>query len=346
MSIEQDTNATPVEDNLDDFSADFFGQKQAEPEPASSEDDAGDDTTETDAQEVEDTETDTLADEDDSEEEDEGDEGGEEDSSESDAEAKPEPKKKNRFQERIDELVGKEKAAERRAEELEAKLAELAAKLPQDEPKPAPKQVEADDTEPKPNDENEDGTAKYPLGEFDPNFIRALTKHTISYEREQALVQQKQELARQAEDKQKAELQSKWQEKLTPAQERYPDFVEKGQQLTDTFSGINEAYGEYLSATLMSMDYGPDVLYYLANNPDEASKIVNSGPNMATVALGRLEAKFADADETKQKARPKVSNAPAPPGRVNKGSSVSRPSVKPDTDDLDAFETSFFKKKR
>jgi hypothetical protein len=338
MSIEQDTTATPVEESLDDFSADFFGQKQAEPEPASSEVDESDESTETDAQEVEDTETDTLADEDDSDE----DEGGEEDSEES--EAKPEPKKKNRFQERIDELVGKEKAAERKAEELEARLNELTAKLKQDEPAPAPKPVEVDETEPQPDDTDEDGAAKYPLGEFDPRFIKALTKHTLESEREMLRNRDKQEQEQGLRQQQEAERQTAWQEKLTPAQERYPDFQEKGQQLVDTFNGISEEYGEYLSNTLMSMDYGPDVLYYLANNPDEASKIVGSGPNMATVALGRLEARFADADDIKQKARPKVSNAPAPPGRVNKGSSVSRPSVQPDTDDLDAFETSFFKK--
>lgn len=330
MSTEQNTPVDPVEDNLDDFSNTFYGQKEAEPEQASPEVEEEDTTEEVDAQEDEDTETDTLADEDEDTEE------------EAEEDSKPEPKK-TRFQERIDELVAKEKAAERKAQELEDKLNKLLDEKQNAEPKPVPKQVVSDTDEPQPDALNEDGTEKYPLGEFDPRYIKDLTKHALSTERASIKAQEQQELQRQEDDRQRAELDTKWQEKLTPAQERYPDFQEKGQQLVDTFSGINEAYGEYLTATLKSMEYGPDVLYYLASNPDEAQKIVNSGPNMATIALGRLEGKFADADGEKQKARPKVSKAPTPPNRVNKGSSVSKSTVADDTDDLDAFSAKLFK---
>jgi len=333
MSTEPNTPVDTIEVDLDDFSNAFYGQKESEPEQASPEVEE-EDAVEEDAQEEE-TETDTLADED---------EDTEDGVDEAEAEAsdpKPEPKK-NRFQERIDELVAKEKAAERKAQELEEKLNRLLDEKQNDEPKPAPKPVVSDTDEPQPDALNEDGTEKYPLGEFDPRYIKDLTKHALSSEREAIKAREQQELMQKEEDRQKAELDTKWQEKLAPAQERYPDFQEKGQQLVDTFSGINEAYGEYLSATLKSMEYGPDVLYYLANNTDEATKIVNSGPNLATVALGRLEAKFADFDEDKQKARPKVSKAPTPPSRVNKGSSATR-AVPDDTDDLDAFSAKLFK---
>jgi hypothetical protein len=330
------TENTPVDTtdvNLDDFAADFYGQKAVAPEPASPEVEEEEAEVEVDANE-EDIEDDTLADED------EDTEDGVEEADGLDP--KPEPKK-NRFQERIDELVAKEKAAERKAQELEDKLNRLLDEKQNDEPKPVPKQVVSDTDEPQPDALNEDGTEKYPLGEFDPRYIKDLTKHALSSEREALKVQEQQEQMQKEDDRQKAELDTKWQEKLAPAQERYPDFQEKGQQLVDTFSGINAAYGEYLSATLKNMEYGPDVLYYLANNPDEATKIVNSGPNMATVALGRLEGKFADADGEKQKARPKVSKAPTPPSRVNKGSSVSKSTVSDDTDDLDAFSAKLFK---
>src|SRR3546814_4807298 len=91
------------------------------------------------------------------------------------------------------------------------------------------------------------------------------------------------------------------------------DLKEKGEELIENFTDLDEAYGEYLSSTLMSMEYGPDVLYYLASNPEEAKKIVNSGPQKASIALGRLEARFMDEDKPQQKVRPKVSNAPEPP---------------------------------
>ena len=334
MSTEQNTPVDTTDDNLDDFAAKFYGQNKAAPEPASSEVEDGEPVDE-DAQD-EDIEDDTLADEDEDSED-----GGDEAEA---SDPKPEPKK-NRFQERIDELVAKEKAAERKAQELEDKLNKLLDERQNDGPKPAQKQVVSDTDEPRPDATNDDGTDKYPLGEFDPRYIKDLTKHALFSEREALRLQDRQEQVQKDDDRQRAELETKWQEKLAPAQERYPDFQEKGQQLVETFSGINAAYGEYLSATLKSMEYGPDVLYYLANNPDEATKIVNSGPNMATIALGRLEGKFADADGEKQKTRPKVSKAPTPPSRVNKGSSVGRSTVPDDTDDLDAFSAKLFKRK-
>src|SRR3546814_11078038 len=93
-------------------------------------------------------------------------------------------------------------------------------------------------------------------------------------------------------DNARAALQSEWQAKLGPAQERYPDFKEKGEELIENFTDLDEAYGEYLSSTLMSMEYGPDVLYYLASNPEEAKKIVTSGPQKDSIALVLPEARL------------------------------------------------------
>ena len=93
------------------------------------------------------------------------------------------------------------------------------------------------------------------------------------------------------------------------------------------------------------MDHGPDVLYYLSNNVDEARKIVESGPQKATLSLGYLNGKFADVESEKRKARPKASNAPPPPPK-NKGSSRAFAEVPDDTDDLDAFSKKLFSKKR
>lgn len=334
MSNEQ----TPVEDTSDDldtFSSTFFGQSEDTKEPASSEEV---ETVDDDVEDAKDThseiEDDTLADEDDTEE--------------VEAEAKPEdPKpKKNRFQERIDELTGKAREAERREADVKKQLDAILAKLEQNEnPKSTATPTTIEDTGPSPEDINEDGTEKYPLGEFDPQYIRDLTRHTIQQEREAVKAQDAAETQDKEIENQRAALQADWEGKLGPAQERYPDFREKGEELISSFDGIDPAYGEYLTSTIMSLDYGTDVLYYLANNVDEAQKIVNSGATKATVALGRLEAKFAVAAEEKQN-RPKVSQAPTPPVHVNKGSSVAHAEVPDDTDDLDAFASKLFNKKR
>lgn len=323
---EQASSEAPVidvSDDLDAFSADFFNQKTPEKAEEIVE-------TEDDANENEDThsgEDDTPA----QEESDELDEDEEE--------TPPEPvKKKSRAQERIEELNAKYRETER-------KLAEVMAKLEQKE-KPEPvAQVETVNQGPQSDDLKEDGTEKYPLGEFDPTFIRDLTRYTLQEERNAMKVQEQADKEQEAITNQKASLHADWNTKLVPAQERYPDFMDKGQELISSFDGIDPKYGEYLTDTIMSLDYGTDVLYYLASHPDEAKTIVASGATKATIALGRIEAKFANAEAEKQLARPKISKAPPPPQHVNRGSAVARADVAPDTDDLDAFSSEFFKKK-
>lgn len=331
MSIENTDSVEPLDEDLDAFSADFFGQKKTEPEPTISED--VEDKPEEDADAPTETnEEDTLADEDDS------DDG--EDEEEEETPPDPEPKKKSRFQERIDELRTKQGEAERK---LQAALAEI-EKLRQDaESKETPTKAEV--AEPQPADLNEDGTEKYPLGEFDPRYIRDLTKHTLDQERAVEKARADEEKAQRERQEAADALQQEWNGKLEPAKERYPDFDEKGQELLSAFEGLDPVYGDYLATTLMSLEYGPDVLYYLANNPDEASKIVKSGYQKATISLGRLEARFAVAEEEKKPTPPKVTKAPTPPTHLNKGSAIAVNEVQDDTDDLDAFSNKFFSKK-
>lgn len=333
---EKENFVDPNTDDLDAFTDLFVGRAKeqvSEPEGTAipEEEEAADDS-EVDA--LEQQNQDTHDGDDTSEDEDENEGEGEE---------KP-VKPKSRFQERIDELTNARREAERRETALRQEFEALKAQL-EGQNKPEPKLIQEAPAGPTPNDVNEDGTEKYPLGEFDPGYIRDLTRFTLEQERQAVRAQEEQEAANSKIEAERQALQESWSAKLGPAQERYPDFQEKGENLLATFEGIDQGYGEYLSGTLMSMEFGPDVLYYLANNVDEATKIVNSGPVMATIALGRLEAKFAAANEEKQNARPKVSKAPTPPP-ANKGSAPAVAEVPDDTDDLDAFAAKLFKTKR
>jgi hypothetical protein len=252
-----------------------------------------------------------------------------------------EPKPKSRFQERIDELTHKAREAERKEKELQAKLDEVLAKLDatNKEPQNAPTQKYEG---PRPDEKDENGEDKYPLGEFDPEFIRALTRFELRRELEI-------QAAKEAEAKEQARiqeaqqaLQQEWQQRVDKALEKYPDLPEKEEALATAFEGTDEKYGAYLAGVIMSMDYGPDVLYYLSNNLDEAKRIVNSGPARATIALGKLEARFALQEEEKSEAKKlRVSKAPEPPERLNKGNMVAK-EVPDDTDDLDAFAAKLF----
>ncbi len=326
-------NQTPVDDgdvDLDTFASELFGQSKPADEPASSEGEEVDETVEVDA-----TETDTH---------DEDDALAPEDEDEDETPVEEVKPKKNRLQERIDGLIKDREDEKRLRVALEARLAALEKPEATPEPKPAPTQ--ATNTGPNPDDTNEDGSEKYPLGEFDPNYIRDLTKHALKEEREAEKARDAERVEQEEMDAQRAELQRDWQTKLTPAKERYPDFTEKGEQLFESFSTIEPAYGEYLVATIMGMDNGPDVLYYLANNVDEAEAIIAKGPTKATIALGRIETKFAELAEDKQPVRSKVTKAPPPPAHLNKGSAIASSSVSDDTDDLDAFAAKLFKKRR
>lgn len=329
MSETEVTTEVQVVDteNLDEFTSTFFGEKP-EVEPAAKQESEQEEVpAQTEGEEDSAQTTDELTDE---------------DEAAAEAELANAPKK-SKVQERIDELVKQREDAKREAaaqivqlrKEFEEKLAAL---------KPAQPTVKA--AEPTPDSKNEDGSDKYPLGEFDPLYIRDLTRYTLEEERTQANIRAEEQRRANEQEAAAAALQSSWNEKLVTAKEKYPDLAEKGQQLLDGFADLNQDYAGYLATVLMSMDYGPDVLHYLSNNQDEARKIVNSGAQKATLALGRIEAKFAEVEAQKVIAKPVVSKAPPPPPVQARGTAGGTKTIEPDTDDLDAFTDVFFAKNK
>lgn len=327
MSETEVTTEVQVDDtdNLDTFANDFFGEKtKAEP-------DAKPDEVEQDS-DAETGEVDTKAqtDEPDPNEDPE-------------AEFKEAPPKKKTVQDRIDELVKQREDIKREsAAEIDKVRKEFEAQLAALKPTAsAPKS-----NEPDPTDINDDGTLKYELGEFDPQYIRDLTKFTFAQERIQSEADASKLALQVRETEARQVLTTEWNGKVEAAKTEYPDFQEKATTLLDGFGGLSQDYASYLSTVLMQMDHGTDVLYYLSNNPEEATKIVNSGAQKATLALGRIEAKFYEAAQTKLAAKPKVSSAPTPPPMRTRGTNGAFISVAPDTDDLDAFENSFFVKRK
>lgn len=305
----------PNTDNLDDFSDLINGKAEIK------EDD------------VELDEVKSVDENEDTEEKDQDveDEASDEDS---DSEDEPElkPKKVNRFQERINELTAKAREAERALEALKAATA-----TKQDEPEKAATSFVRKD-EPSPDALNPDGSDKYPLGEFDPQYIRDMARHTIEEEWNAKKEQEAAEQSRKQNEAARAEIQEKWVEKLTPITEQHEDFLDKTLELESAFEGLDPNYSDYLVQTIKSLDHGPEVLYYFANNLDEAQKFVRMGPLNATLALGEINAMF----KGQTRKEPKVSKAPPPP-QVNKGAKT-RAAVNADTDDLDAFSSLLFNK--
>lgn len=260
-----------------------------------------------------------------------------EDTSDPEEEAEPvKPPKKNRtFQDRINELTAERREAERALKELQDQLAKKETETANAATSSAPSSAA-----PNPDEKNSDGSDKYPLGEFDPAYIRDMARHTINEEWAEKKKQDAAEQARVQEQEARDALHSSWLEKLNPVAEQHSDFLDKTLELEATFEGLDAQYSDYLVQTIKSLDHGPEVLYYFANNLDEASKFVAMGPLNATLALGEINAMF----KGRTRSDPKISAAPPPP-QVNKGVSARRP-VAGDTEDLEAFSDVFFSKKK
>lgn len=262
-------------------------------------------------------------------------------------EEKPKARKKS-AQERINELTAQKRHEERERirekAEFEKRIAELEAVVKKEAVKDQkPLREQLPNGAPSPDAKGEDGEPLYPLGEFDPNYVRDLTSFTIT----EGLRQAKEEEAKAAQAKEYQEYQNAvrdhWVEKVAEAEETIPEIRESIQDLTETFSNVDGAYGEYLATTIMSSDYGPQIMHYLSQNIGEAQKIVASGPAAATLALGRLEARFdLSTKQEEQKRNKKVTDAREPPTDRTRGVH-GQFSVAPDTDNQRAFEREFFK---
>lgn len=325
-------------DNLDTFSENFFSdesvQKTDEPEEAAEENE----------EEVSENEDDALAPSEDNENEDEADESDDEsEEDEPEEEEKPKPRGKKSAKERIEELYASDKQKEREIARLLAELEKTKAPIEDNtktEPKPLREQLSAE--APNPDAVDEDGELIYKLGEFDPIFIRDLTRFTINEERKAAQEAEAKEVKQREVEAAQEKLKSSWLEKVQTVEEELPDIREKLASMEDAFEDVDPDYGEFLAATIMSCDFGPQIMYYLSQNIGEAQKIVASGPAAATLAIGRLDARFNKPAPEKRNNKP--SGAPTPPANRTRGSG-SRANVAPDTMDLKAFEREFYVKK-
>lgn len=339
--MSEDTNTVDIEDvSLADFEKEFFGATPANPK--AEQDEPKEETEEVKEDDVDETEDNSLApdeDDDDVEEEDE-----DEDSEEEEIEEVPQPKqKRNKTQERIEKLVAEARQAERERDALRAELekrerAEKEANKEEEAPKNIREQLSPE--APNPDAVDAEGNPLYDLGEFDPKFIRDLTRFTIEQETKAAKEREEIEAQKAQLRKAQEDLTNSWAKKIEDAEAELPDLREKLASMQGTFQNIDPAYGEYLAATIMQCDAGPQIMYYLSQNIDEAQRIVASGPVAATLALGRLEARLGKEQEKKRNTK-QVSKAPDPPTDRTRGKG-GKFAVAPDTDDLAAFEREFF----
>jgi DNA repair exonuclease SbcCD ATPase subunit len=325
-----DDNSKLVDmDDLDKFEDAFFEREvEDEVEDHENEDDTLEDSEDEDA---------------DDQEEDEPEDEDEDLEDEEEEEEKPQPKAKGKksFKERIDEITREKYELRRELQEMRQKLESRSTEEVKTEEKAA---APSADEAPNPDAKDKDGKPLYELGEFDPKFIRDLTRFSVTQELKQA-EEKRQQAERLTQERQyQTELASSWNEKLDKAEEVYPDIRDDIRDLVDVFQDVDQNYGDYLAAALMGLDNGPEVMRYLSQNIGEARRIVSSGPAAATIAIGRLDARL-DRTTREEKRNKRVSTATEPPEKRTRGQG-GKFAVSGDTDDLDAFEREFFKKRR
>lgn len=209
-------------------------------------------------------------------------------------ERKPNPKIERRFSEitKQREEARKEAQREREAREsLEARFKELEAKV-------NPQQAKAaDDLGPEPKPEEFNDMFEY---------AKALAEFTAD---KKLMERDKQEADRKAAE-QRVQFEKGWADRVNAAKSQLPDFDEMIQS-------SDVAVSDPVRDAIMESDTGPQILYYLAENPEFAQELGKKSVISALREIGKLEARFEKAptksdDEPEVKATAVKSKAPAP----------------------------------
>lgn len=334
-----ESNATPQDVNLDEFAQDFFGSKKPEPvQEDAPVDEGADDTSPSDAD-------DTKPEDANSEAEPDSNEGDGEGGDEPPVAEKP---RKKTAAERISEVIAERNAERDRVAALQARLDAIeAAKAPKPEDTPTPAAA-PEEAAPDPDERLEDGSLKYPLGEYDAQYLADRVDYLFQKKEQEAEARRAQAEADNQIISARTTLQQNWETRLQEAEatEEMKDIREAGAVLVSELQdAISPEHGDYLATTIMGMEQGPEVFYFLANNPDVARVIASQDAISATIALGAIQERFRFAKEGSENGnqKPRVSKAPEPPKQVNRGSN-GRFETPDDTEDLDAFARKLFQK--
>ena len=210
-----------------------------------------------------------------------------------------EEKKRSKFQRRLDRQKEARFAAEAEAKVLREQLAELKARPAAASDPKEPQRDQYDDYE---------------------TYLRAVTKYDAEQIASKSLKTEREERERQEQERGKSSGQEKiakeWSERESAFQKDTKDYVEIVSAFMD--DGIGSLSNEARRAIVES-EAGPQLLYHLAQNDEDAERISALTPLRQVAELGKLEAKM-----TTKAAKPAktASEAPAPISPAKSGASV------------------------
>jgi len=200
-------------------------------------------------------------------------------------EPEQERKAKPKIEKRIGEVVKQREQAKAEAAKERAGRESAEARLREYEQKAAPEKAADPDAEPKP----EQFTDAF-------EYARALAEFSA----EKALKDRDRQEAEKKAATERQQTIKQWTDRITAVKADLPDFE-------DIVSSSNVAVSDQVRDAILESDVGPQVLYYLAENPEFAQKLSEMSTITALVKIGNLEARFekkepAKAAATKQKA--------------------------------------------
>jgi chemotaxis protein histidine kinase CheA len=203
-------------------------------------------------------------------------------------EAAEKAKKGDKLNQRFSELTG----------QIRELKQQLAAKSGTGQPEPAVSKPEA-------------AAPVKPLLKDFTDYETYLEKHNEYLEKRQDyLIEQREQQRTKADEAKARETQAKtvadtWAEKTKAAEAKHEDFAEVA--LKDDLP-VTPAMAD----AIRDSEIGPEILYHLGKNPDEAARISKLSPIAAIRAIGKLEASLAVEATEPQTKTPPVSKAPEP----------------------------------
>lgn len=223
-------------------------------------------------------------------------------------------------QKRIDRAVRQKYEAEARAKMLEERL----SALEQQSVKPPP---------PKPIDNS--GPKIDNFDNFD-EYVAAKAEWVAERKIEQTLSEREKRQEAVREEAARRETADSWHKRIVQATAEMPDFE-------DVIASSDVPMTEPMHQVIMESDVGPRMAYWLAQNPDEASKIAGMSPLRAVTALGRIEERLSNQQATPATIKP--TSAPPPVSTVGSRASVSKDPDKMSTDEWLAWRNKQIKAK-
>ena len=195
-----------------------------------------------------------------------------------------EKEKKALKSQRFQKLANEAKAEKARADAAEARAAALEAKEKERAPKPEP------DGEPQP-------------GDFTDaiQYARALAK----FEAKKAVEADRAERQADTDRQERQKTLDAFNKRVEEAKSYIPDWEEMVNSATDL------KVSDEVRDSVVESDVGPEILYFMATNPEFVQKLGSMSTRKALIEIGKLEAKLEKAEkddepEPKPKAEPKT----------------------------------------